>query len=78
MSEITELVGFNILRIREKHGLTQEKLGTLAGLHRAYIGQVERGEKNLCITNLEKIARALNVNIRILVDTSVVEDKHNP
>jgi transcriptional regulator with XRE-family HTH domain len=78
MSEITERVGFNILRIREKQGLTQEKLGTLAGLHRAYIGQVERGEKNLCITNLEKIARALNVNIRILVDTSGVEDKHIP
>ena len=77
MSEITELVGFNLLIIREKQGLTQEKLGMLAGLHRAYIGQVERGEKNLCITNLEKIARALNVNIRILVDASGVENKHN-
>jgi len=70
MSEITELVGFNILIIREKQGLTQEQLGALAGLHRAYIGQIERGDKNIGLKNLEKIARALDMSIRVLVHTA--------
>ena len=65
---INEEVGFNIRIIREERGLTQEELGSLAGLHRAYIGQIERGEKNVGLKNLERIANALNVNIRVLVD----------
>ncbi len=69
-SDINEEVGFNIRRIREKRGLSQEKLGALAGLHRAYIGQIERGEKNIGLKNLEKIAKALDVPVRFLVDVS--------
>jgi len=65
---INEEVGFNIRRIREERGLSQEELGAVAGLHRAYIGQIERGEKNVGLKNLERIANALNVNIRVLVD----------
>jgi transcriptional regulator with XRE-family HTH domain len=65
---INEEVGFNIRRIREEGGLSQEELGAVAGLHRAYIGQIERGEKNVGLKNLERIANALNVNIRVLVD----------
>ena len=65
---INEEVGFNIRIIREERGLTQEELGPLAGLHRAYIGQIERGEKNVGLKNLERNANALNVNIRVLVD----------
>ena len=70
MDNIIERIGLNITLLREKRGLTQEKLAELAGLHRAYIGQIERGEKNIGLRNLEKIAKALNVNIRVLVDTS--------
>jgi transcriptional regulator with XRE-family HTH domain len=65
---INEEIGFNIRRIREEGGLSQEELGAVAGLHRAYIGQIERGEKNVGLKNLERIASALNVNIRVLVD----------
>ena len=65
---INEEVGFNIRRIREERGLSQEELGAVAGLHRAYIGQIERGEKNVGLKNLERIANALNVNMRVLVD----------
>ena len=61
-SNINEEVGFNIRRIREERGLSQEKLADLAGLHRAYVGQIERGEKNIGLKNLEKIAKALNVS----------------
>ena len=62
-SNINEEVGFNIRRIREERGLSQEELAALAGLHRAYVGQIERGEKNIGLKNLQKIAQALEVNI---------------
>ena len=67
-NDINKEVGFNIRRIREKRGLSQEKLAALAGLHRAYIGQIERGEKNIGLKNLEKIANALEVTVRLLVE----------
>ncbi|HUT47202.1 MAG TPA: helix-turn-helix transcriptional regulator [Sedimentisphaerales bacterium] len=73
MDNILDRIGLNITLLREERGLTQEKLAELAGLHRAYIGQIERGEKNFGLKNLEKIAKALNVNIRVLVDTSYVD-----
>ena len=44
--DINKRVGLNIRRIREKRGLSQEKLAGLAGIHRVYMGQVERGEKH--------------------------------
>jgi len=53
--------------MREARGLTQEKLAALADLHRAYIGQIERGEKNIGLQNLEKIAKALGVHVRDLL-----------
>ena len=66
-SNINEEVGFNIRRIREERDLSQEELATLAGLHRAYVGQIERGEKNIGLKNLEKIAKALGVNVKDLI-----------
>ena len=69
-SNINEEVGFNIRRIREERGFSQEELAALAGLHRAYVGQIERGEKNIGLKNLEKIAKALEVPVRFLVDVS--------
>ena len=42
-------VGFRIRELREERGLTQEKLAALADLHRAYIGQIERGEANTAL-----------------------------
>ena len=68
MDSILERVGLKIRIAREEQELSQEGLGTLAGLHRAYIGQVERGEKNIGLRNLERIAKALDVDIRWLLD----------
>jgi transcriptional regulator with XRE-family HTH domain len=65
---IIQRIGLNITIIRERQGLTQEKLAELAGLHRAYIGQIERGEKNIGLRNLEKIAKGLNVTVQTLLD----------
>jgi len=71
--DIVQRIGLNITIIREQRGHTQEKLAELAGLHRAYIGQIERAEKNIGLRNLEKIAKALDVDIRVLVDTLQVD-----
>ncbi|MBN2269700.1 MAG: helix-turn-helix transcriptional regulator [Sedimentisphaerales bacterium] len=68
MGNIVERVGWNIRILREERGLSQEELGRLAGLHRAYIGHIERGEKNVGLKNLGRIAGALDVDIRKLVD----------
>jgi len=67
MAEINKRVGINIRKMREKKSLSQEKLAFEASLHRAYIGQIERAEKNIGLKNLEIIAKALNVNISELL-----------
>lgn len=53
---------------RKLRGFSQEELSFRAGLHRTYIGMIERGEKNITLVNIEKIAKALNVNIKDLFD----------
>ena len=50
-----------------KAGWSQQKFDFEADLHRAYIGQIERGEKNVGLVNLEKIAAALKINIKNLL-----------
>jgi transcriptional regulator with XRE-family HTH domain len=67
MDDINKEVGFNIRKIREAKGLTQTQLGKLAGLHRAYVGQIERGEKNMGLKNLQRIAKALRIHPRELL-----------
>ena len=66
MEDICARVGFSIREIRGKKKLSQEQLANLADLHRAYVGQIERGEKNIGLRNLEKIAKALKVSIKDL------------
>jgi predicted transcriptional regulator len=67
MANINKTVGLNIRRMREEEGISQDKLAGLADLHRAYIGQIERGEKNIGLKNLEKIAMALGVELEKLL-----------
>lgn len=66
--DINKKVGENIRTLREKQGLTQEQLAEKANMHRAYIGQIERGEKNIGLKNLEIISNALSIQISDLLE----------
>lgn len=67
MAEINKRVGNNIRKYRTKKGWTQEKLAFVSELHRAYVDHIERGEKNIGLGNLEKIAKALKRPIKDLL-----------
>lgn len=60
--------GQKVQRLRNEKGLSQEQLAEIAHVHRTYIGMIERAEKNLTLLNIEKIAKALKVNIKDLFD----------
>lgn len=60
--------GKRVREEREKKGYSQERLGELAKVHRTYIGMIERAEKNITLTNMEKVARALGKKVNDLVD----------
>lgn len=58
----------NLRRFRQAQGISQEELADRAGLHRTYVGSVERGERNISIDNMERLADALEVSLRELID----------
>jgi transcriptional regulator with XRE-family HTH domain len=66
-SDILIRFGLRLKEIRKARGLSQEKLAENANLHRTYIGMIERAEKNITLINIEKIALALNVEIKDLL-----------
>ena len=67
ISNINKKTGARIRGLRKKKGWSQEKLALEANLHRAYIGQIERGEKNIGLKNLEKIAKTLGLKLKNII-----------
>ena len=61
--------GKHVRKLRLDRGLSQEKLAELADLHRNYVGGVERGERNIAIINIVRLARGLKVPPSKLVET---------
>lgn len=56
-----QIFGANIRNFRKQAGMSQEKLAEVCGLHRTYVGAVERGERNVSLLNIVALARALNI-----------------
>ncbi|OGK38786.1 transcriptional regulator [Candidatus Roizmanbacteria bacterium RIFCSPHIGHO2_12_FULL_42_10] len=67
MVDIKHKFGEKMRQIRKQKKISQEELAFRAGLHRTYISDVERGFRNISIENIEKLAKALNVNIDKLI-----------
>ena len=67
MEKIIKVIATNVRYYRKKAGLSQEKLAERAGLHRTYIGGVERGEYNVSAINIARIAQALDIEPFILL-----------
>jgi len=68
METIQKKLGQKIREQRIVIGLSQEELADVSGLHRTYIGSIERGERNVSLQNIVLIARALSVSPSILLD----------
>lgn len=54
--------GRQVRHLREERGLSQERLAELAGIHRTYMSDIERGERNIGLDNILALARALGVS----------------
>lgn len=64
---VRQVFGENLRRHRQVLGISQEDLAEKAGLHRTYIGSVERGERNVSIDNMERLAAAVDSTIQQLL-----------
>lgn len=60
--------GKRIRTLRHEKGWSQEELADKVGLHRTYIGSIERGEQNTSIDNIAKLAKSLGVKIEDLLE----------
>ena len=67
---LNALVGQRLLNIRTSMHLSQDEFGKLVGLHRTYIGQIERADKNVSIKTIEQICNAINMDVKDFFDFS--------
>ena len=59
--DLQRTVGVNLRAYREQRGLSQEAFADLLGVHRTYMGGIERGERNLTLKSLERIAASIGL-----------------
>jgi transcriptional regulator with XRE-family HTH domain len=61
MTKLVDVFARNVRLLRQQAELSQEGLAERAGLHRTYVGSIERGERNVSLENIERLAKALKV-----------------
>ena len=66
--DIQKRFGERLRQLRKQKDLSQEQLAAKADLHRTYISDIERGARNVSLQNIEKIAKALGMNTKDLMD----------
>ena len=64
--DIVRVFGSNVRRYRELKGISQEKLAEMSGLHRTYISDIERFQRSISLSNVQKIADALGIETYLL------------
>jgi len=69
--------GQRIKQLRNEKNISQEKLSFATGFHRTYIGMVERGERNISLTNMAVFAKIFEINISELLDFSSINPQHS-
>lgn len=68
VGDLQKVVGRNLRARRQERGLSQEDFADAIGVHRTYLGDVERGERNISLQRLERIAKELGIEARSLLD----------
>ena len=69
--------GQRIKQLRNQKNISQEKLSLSTGFHRTYIGMIERGERNISLTNMAVFAKVFEMTISELLDFSSINPKHS-
>jgi transcriptional regulator with XRE-family HTH domain len=67
VSNVLMQFGERLRQVRQRVGISQEKLADQAGLHRTYVSSVERGKRNISLLNIERLALALGVSLADLM-----------
>lgn len=70
VGDLQKIVGRNLRARRRAQGLSQEEFADVIGVHRTYLGDVERGKRNLSLKWLERIAIELDIDARSLLEES--------
>lgn len=76
-SKIDIQFGARIAELRKQLNISQEELAERCGVHRTYIGSIERGEKSPTLNTIEKFARGLNVSLLELFGFTLSESNNN-
>ena len=71
---ITNILANNVISLRKAQSLSQEQLAERCGLHRTYVGSIERGERNVTLSTLEVFAAALKVTVTQLLTEDIIHD----
>lgn len=78
-TDLQRILGKNVRTLRMQQGLSQERFGDAVGLHRTYVGGVERGERNLTLQTVSRLGEVLGVGpLALLIDWDTPELPPNP